>query len=303
MKPAIRKLFSATLAFLALTVAPSPSQAQEIIEIEPLFEYPVAPEEMESMTDKSNYLVEHFWDALDLKSMGVVDQNALNHAFMVFSTPMRFADKEKTLQAVDKLLERIGKNPVLTIQFAKAAEEALYGPRSEVWIDEVYLRFLQALEKNKKVPAARKARYMQQLGSLSKSSAGMTAPLFSFTDAEGGKHGYFPMSTPTVIVFCDPTVADWRMWRMTLETNIPFMTAVEKGKVNVMFIVPQESGNWKEEVASYPKSWTVGIAPDIKSTYDIRLTPTVYVIDSKGKIADKNVNPARAVEELLEFVN
>lgn len=301
MKKIATTVMSAFLA-VASILGPARAAAQNIIEIDPLFEYPVAPEELVTMEDKSNYLVEHFWDAMDFKNKTALDQNALNHAFMVFSTPMRFAAREKSLQAVDKLIEKINKNPVLMLQFTKAAEESLYGPRAEVWIDEVYMRFLDAIDKNKKLAPERKKRYLNQMGPLSKSMTGMAAPTFSFKDKEGTNHEYFPMSTPTMIIFCDPTIADWRMWRMALETNLPLGNAVEKGKVNVLFIVPQEMEGWEKETATYPSSWKVGISPEIKKTYDIRLSPSVYVIDNNGKIADKNLNPSAAAVKLLDSV-
>lgn len=276
--------------------------AQNVIEIEPLFEYPIAPEELETMEQKSDYLVEHFWDNMDFKNKTILDQNALNHAFMVYTTPMRFAAKEKSLQSVDKLIEKVSKNPAHLFQFTKAAEEALYGPRSEIWIDEVYIKFLEAIEKNKKISPERKKRYHDQRAALSKTMLGMTAPMFSFKDKDGTNHDYFPMSTPTMIIFCDPTVADWRMWRMTMETNMAFTQATDKGKVNVIFIVPQDQSGWENEVSSYPTTWKVGIAPEIKKIYDVRLSPTVYVIDNTGKIKEKNVSPGRGIETILDLV-
>ena len=109
--------------------------AQDVIEIQPLFEYPTAPEELNSLADKSDYLVEHFWDSMNFKNKTTVDQTALNHAFRVYTAPLRWANRDKALVSVNKLIESIQKNPALFIQFTKAAEENMYGPRAEVWVD------------------------------------------------------------------------------------------------------------------------------------------------------------------------
>lgn len=80
------KLFTPLLLFLLLSTAvPSTGMAQDVITIEPLFEYPTAPEELPTINEKSDYLVEHFWDRMDFKSKSTVDQNALNDAFRVYA--------------------------------------------------------------------------------------------------------------------------------------------------------------------------------------------------------------------------
>ncbi len=281
----------------------TPVFSQDVIEIQPLFEYPIAPQEMSSLTDKSNYLVDHFWDAMDFKSKTAVDQNALNHAFKVYCTPMRFAEKERTLASVDKLLEKISKNPALLMQFTKAAEENLYGPRAEIWIDEVYLRFLKALTGNKKVPESRRKKYVDQAVLLENTANGVKAPEFKFTDRDGKSQTYFPMSTPTIIIFGDPSLSEWRMSRLKMETNVALTQAVNQGKLNIMFIVPSDSPGWRTATNDYPKNWIVGASSDVAKIYDLRVAPSVYLIGADTKLMMKNVSPQQAVNEALYTIS
>lgn len=48
--------------------------------------------------------------------------------------------------------------------------------------------------------------------------------------------------------------------------------------------------NWNEYAKSLPESWTVGAAPGIDDIFDIRYTPSFYIIDQNGNILLKNVN-------------
>lgn len=276
--------------------------AQTVIEITPLFEYPVAPEELPTLNEKCDYLMAHFWDSMDLKNKTAVDQNALNDAFRVYSLPMRYASKEKVDASVSKLLDAVSKNPALLYQFTKAAEENLYGPRAEVWIDEVYERFLNAAVNSKKIPDGRKDRYRRQLAALTSSRVGQGAPQFSFESRDGITASYFPMSTPTLIIFGDPKDSDWRMMRLRLETNVALTQAVDKGRANVLFIVPEKVDGWQAEVADYPAKWTVGISPEVKESIDIRTKPSVYVIGSDGKTVLKNVSVENGVSALLDIL-
>ncbi|MDE6443321.1 MAG: DUF5106 domain-containing protein, partial [Muribaculaceae bacterium] len=278
------------------------SPAQHLIEIQPLFEYPVAPEELPTMYDKSNYIVEHFWDSFDLKSKTAVDQNALNHAFKVYATAMRFADREKTLNANQKLLNNLVKNPVLLLQFTKAAEETLYGPRAEFWIDEIYLQFLKGVTSNKKIAQNRRLKYDKQMKVIKETAEGNVAPVFHFKDRNGKDAFYRPMSTPTLIIFGDPWNTDWRLDRLKMESNLNLIQALDKGKVNILFIYPGDKEGWENQVSNYSEKWNVGKGEKLEEIYDLRITPAIYVISSEGKILEKNVPLSVAVSSLLDKV-
>lgn len=299
-KKNIFRIIVSAVLFIAVPFAVS-AQNQETIEIEPLFEYPMAPEDIPTLQGKSNYLMDHFWDKMNFKVKGALDQNAVNDAIKVFVTPLRWADKDKADMAINKLIDKISKNPTLLLQFTKAAEEAIYSPRADVWIDEVYIKFLQALVKNKKVPESRRLRYSEQLKTLENTLIGNLAPEFTFTAPGGEKKTYMPMSTPTLIIFGNPKSADWRLARLRMETNVTLRQAIEKGKANILYIVPFVSDSWEVDTNGYSNSWTVGNAPEISTIYDNRIIPSIYVIGKDGKIVNKNVTLDEALSTLLSL--
>ena len=278
-------------------------KSQTVIEIKPLFEYPVAPEEMESLEEKCNYLVKNFWNNFDFKNKQPIDQYALNEAFGVFVTPMRYASGKEVDQAVDKLIGKISGNTMLLLQFTKAAEENLYGPRAEFWSDGLYIKFLETILKNKKLADNRKMKYRNQLDALQNSAVDKTAPSFDFTAPNGDRKTYFPMSTPTLLIFGDPDDTDWRLARLKLDSNFKLGDAIDKGKINILYIVPGETQNWQQNVSNYNSKWTVGESSDITTKYDTRLNPSIYIVGSDGKITDKFPLIENAVETVLEMVN
>lgn len=297
----LKKIYLFSLFVLSMLTFES--MGQNVIEIQPLFEYPSAPEELPSLNEKSDYLVEHFWDPMNFKSKATVDQNALNDAFNVYTVPLRWASREKAEAAVDKLIQTISKNPTLLFQFTKAAEETIYSPRAEVWIDGIYIKFLNALVKNKKVQSGRKQKYEKQLRVLTNTEIGCTAPEFEFENRNGSKATYFPMATTTIIIFGNPKNADWRISRLRLESNAALTDAVGKGKVNILFIIPEKTDDWKSDVMNYSGKWTVGCGENLKDIYDMRLSPSVYTIGNDGKILLKNTTLETAVNKVLEHIN
>lgn len=295
------KYISASLIFIS-GLATNYSQAQNVIEVAPLFEYPVAPEELPDMYEKSNYLVEHFWDQMDLKSKSAVDQNALNHAFHVYSVAMRFADRKRSLTANQKLINTLSKNPTLLLQFTKAAEENIYGMRADFWIDEIYCQYLKALITSKKISQARKQKYVKQLTALENTFENAMAPKFSFENRDGSSSNYFPMSTPTMIIFGNPWNTDWRMARLGMESDLKLISYLEKGKINILFIMPEFRENWQSQVNNYSDKWIVGYAQNVADIYDVRVSPAIYVIGSDGKIISKNTGLQDAIQNLLQQI-
>lgn len=274
-----------------------------VMYVTPLFEYPVAPDNIESFSGKCDWLAENFWKSLNVKSKDAVDQIKLNHAFSTYATTCQYATKEKVSIAIDKLMKSFQKNPSLLLQFTKAAEESIYGPRAEVWIDELYVKILRNALASKKFPKSRKPRYEYQLKILEGSMIGSTPATFDFKRPNGDAAKYFPMTTPTIIIFGDPDCDDCRRSRLRMETNVAFTKAISDGKLNVLYIIPDPTDGWEKKVNGFPRNWTIGASETVADLYDMRQSPEIYVIDANGKIVEKHIDTLRAMEKSLSLIN
>lgn len=274
-----------------------------VMYVDPLFQYPIAPEEISEFSDKCNWLAENFWNPLDLKTKEAVDQAKLNHAFQVYAATLQYADKDKVTNALDKLMKNMQKNPMLLYQFTKAAEESIYGPRAEVWIDELYARILRTSLANKKFPKSKRLRYESQLKQLEGSMIGNPPAKFDFVRPNGDAAQYFPMNTPTIIIFGDPDCDECRMGKLKMQSNVAFSKAVSDGKINVLFIIPDAEEGWQAKVSDFPKHWTVGASDTVADVFDIREIPEVYVISSDGKVLKKHTSVMNAMTSTLSLIN
>ncbi len=267
----------------------------EVIVVEPIFEYPVAPEEIATLSDKSNWIMQHFWDKMDFKQKIALNQAAVNDAMRVYTFPMQWADKVEVDKSVDKLISQLSKNPTLLLQFTKGAEEALYSNRADVWIDEIYIKFLESFLKNKKFSDARKARYSRQLRQLQNTRTGQLAPAFSFTTPTGSPGDYNPIGVFTIIEFGDPDCDECRHAKLKMETSVWFASMVEKGQVNILFITPDPEEGWQTKMTGFPSNWVVGASDTVADKLDIRTTPSFFVVDKEGKLIAKNVSVDQAM--------
>lgn len=307
MKLRIYLLSMVLLVSIASVAAQETNDSTDLLDtgvtyVEPLFEYPTAPENLATFTDKCDWLAENFWNKLNVKSQEAVDQAKLNDAFYVYATTIQYASKDKVTTAMDKLMKSIQKNPMLLYQMTKAAEETIYGPRAEFWIDELYARILSASLTNKKFPKSKRARYELQLKQLEHSLIGGSPNRFEFTRANGEAARYFPMSTPTILIFGDPECEDCRMAKLRMQSNVAFNKAVTDGKINVLFIIPDPEEGWEKKSGDFPKNWTVGGSETVSDLYDIREIPEIYLIGADGKIIAKHITAKQAMDKAIELL-
>lgn len=301
----MRKSIAYILLLFSITI-PLTIKAQEatdsttdmgVLVLPPLFEYPVAPEDL-SWDERSNWLVEHFWDNFDPKQKSV-GQSQLIHAFRTYVVPMHFANKETVLKSIKSLISKIKNNPTLLLQFTQAAEHTIYSPQTaDTYIDEVYVDMLKALVANKKIPKIRKVRYAAQLKALENCMEGTMMPEFVYTDKNGASATFKHAGIPTIIEFGDYDCSECRITRLRLETDSQLQKLVDEGKARIAFISPdvdeENASNWKKSITDLPASWTTGMAESLEENIDLRYTPCIYLIDAAGKIVSKNATADKA---------
>ena len=139
------------------------------------FEYPQAPESLTTLSQRANFVVEHFWDRCNLKS-AFSSRDKMAKAFRDYVTYMQFATKDTTITSINKLIKEVQKKPKNMLTLAQIAEETLYGDSALFWSDELYLQFTNAVIKTKKISKADKARYEHHTKILTNSLTNSTLP-------------------------------------------------------------------------------------------------------------------------------
>lgn len=277
-------------------------QTSQVV-IQPLFEYPIAPEELEGLSEKTDYLMKNFWNPMDFKNTNPVDQHALNDAFETYCSFMPHANEKVVITSVDDLISKIKNNPTLTLQFTKAAEEVLYGPRSRMWIDQIYVKFLENLVSNKKIEDIRKAKYKDQLDILSGSMIGADAYRFGYVTLDGTRKQFNPKAKFTLIEFGNPDCDDCKFAKLRMDISSVLNELISQKKLEVYFIIAdsQDDGTLLKMTKDYPSKWEMGQSADAEDHYDLRATPAMYIIGQDGKIIAKNVPVDTAIGIIEEL--
>ena len=109
-----------------------------------------------------------------------------------------------------------------------------------------------------------------------------------------------PTGVITVIEFGDPGCDECRYAKLKMETDVTFSNLVDKGMVNVLFIIPDPVDGWQTEMVDFSPKWHTGASDTVADLYDIRSTPSFYVIGRDGKIIVKNVDFRKAMQTAVQ---
>ena len=258
---------------------------------EKFFQYPQAPESLTTLSQRANFVVEHFWDRCNLKS-AFSSRDKMASAFRDYVTYMQFASKDTTITSINKLIKEVQKKPQNMLTLAQIAEETLYGDSALFWSDELYLQFTNAVIKTKKISKADKARYVHHTKILTNSLTNTKLANFEYESLSGEKFQFDSINAPAIILFFnDIDCTDCQLAKVRLATDLNLNKLIDRGVIKIVSIYPGEaSEEWKMEASNYPQNWIIGACDDIHDMFDLRVIPTIYQLDDSHKIIAKNLN-------------
>lgn len=262
------------------------------------FPYPTVPDNLTTLTERSNFFLENFWNHCNFKS-AFSSRAKMNKAFNDFATFMPYADAETVHSAIDNLIKNVSKNPANLLALAEMAEGALYSDTASIVCDECYLPFAQAVATNKKISKAEKARFEYQAKALGGSQVGMTAPDFTYTSPDGtkGKLSDIPAGAYVLLFINDPDCDECELARVRLAADPNLNDLIDRNLIKVLSVYPGEpTEEWIAKTDTYNRKWIVGATPEIDEFYDMRNPPVIYYLNGKHEILSKTF----AIDNLLE---
>lgn len=250
------------------------------------FQLPTVPENLEMLQDRTDYMVEHYWDFCDLKK-AFSARDKMAQAFDTYVSFMPYASADVVYKSVEAFMDRLEKQPKDMLYIGELAEGKLYSDTAEMISDDLYLAFIEPIIQNKRVDKTAKLRYQHQARTLSQSRLGSVAPAFEYEDIYGEK-GTFAVDTArigTVLFFNDPECGDCRMARIRLDADIRTSKLVEDGVMDIVSVLASDPEDyWREQAVSYPQKWKVVASEMVNEMYDLRHTPMFYVLNPNGAI-------------------
>lgn len=269
------------------------------------FELPKIPAELENIHDRTDYLIEHYWDFCDLdKAFSSRDKMA--EAFDTYISLMPIATVNTVYSVVPAFMKKISKKPANVLFIGELAESKLYSDSATFPNDELFVLFANEIINNKKVDKNSKLRYQHLVQVLTGSCEGAIVPPFEYTDLLGNK-GTFAVDTTrvgTILFINDPDCDNCSRARLRLDTDILTRRMIENGKIDLYNIFPADGdADWIEQSMNLPKEWHTVASEQVNELFDMRMMPMFYVINPNGVILLKTPDVNAIIRIMAELAN
>lgn len=268
---------------------------------------PSLPETLKKPVERANYIIAHFWDALDVSdtarvhSMDFIEQNFSN-----FISVFPIADDEGRKIAVETLLHRAEADGGFYRLLIDTAEKYLFDPNSPMLSEEYYILFLERTVNSRLLTEYTRVRLQQQLRVARKNRPGMKAADFGYTSREGKRMSLHKTvaGRDMLLIFYDPDCEHCKEIMASLKENDLLADAVSTGKLSVLAVYSgDERELWEKTAGEFPASWTVGYesgALQENGLYVLRAMPTLYLLSKDKQVLVKDISTNQLFQMLYE---
>ncbi len=288
------------ILFLFLPCALYAQNVGDVQEQKRLFTYPVVPDTIVSLENRTNYLVQHFWENYDF-SAPIKDMKVFEATFRDYVTFFRYAHKTIVVSSIKDIMRKAQSNKSNFLLMAEIAERSLYARGAEYWSDDVYIPFLESIIDNNMLKKSEKERYKYQLELLRKNLIGDKAQDFELKLANGGKVKLSEIEGKMIFLFFnDDLCEDCSISRLRLSTDVTLNKLIDAGEITVICVhMGKYTNEWAERARNYTDKWIIGANDNVADTYDLRIQPSVYILDSDKRILDKNIS-VEGIKRMIE---
>lgn len=268
-----------------------------------LFPKPEIPLSINQPREQALYYLSHFWDNFDFHQGEELLQDAKKK---------RMLEKDfRDFLTIALTLPLEDVKPLLTIPVQHAEGELFY------FFDELFSRYLydeKAPYKNElyyaeilrwyltspKIDFATMERTKSTLKLIQRNKLGSFAENFSFVLSTGEVRQLIQYrGRYTLLLFYSPGCEGCRRASAYIDKSEFLNQEVQSGRLHLLYIYPEnDPDNFKRSLSTIPHNAQAGINSNevIINTplYDLRQSPTVYLLDDKGYVVLKNTSPHEA---------
>ncbi len=254
---------------------------------------PEVPSDLRDLRLRAEYVMDHFWDKMEWNDTTLTrDKLFLEQNFVNFTTLFQLSDSVGVSRAAGIMFEGASVDPIAYKALAGIARQYLFEPDSPSVDEESFLAIADRLMADGRLPEADLLRTGDARQSALMNRVGHMSADFDMIDRNGSNmtlHGAAASHDKTIVMFYDPDCRDCG----ELER---YLAGRDLGGYGVVMVSPygEQDGLWASHAATMPSDWIVArpVDDDFEDAglYDIRITPTVLLLDREGKVVAKNLN-------------
>lgn len=269
----------------------------------PKFTPPEIPVMMQDSTQRLAYYTKHFWDNYPFADTAFVKHDATEVIFAEYTKVLQMNPLETMTKALHAMLAAAEANATAYDRFCALCDKFYYDPNSPFRNEDCYMAVLEQMLKSPCLTEEEKIAPADRLKQALKNRPGMKAANFSYMDPQGKKGTLHALQTPfTLLFFYEPDCSNCKQAESRMGNNPVLAKAIQAGKLKVLAVYSgPETEEWERQAPHMPQNWLVGHDRNedivLKGLYDIKATPTLYLLDGKKQVILKDATE----ESVLEY--
>lgn len=265
---------------------------------------PDIPQMMTDPQQRASYYVKHYWDGYSLADTAFIRSDDTEQLFSDFIGALQYVAPEESSTALKRMMCRMEEDSTAYSRFCFLSEKYLYDPNSPMRSEEYFIPILEQMVDSKRLDEYEKIRPADRLAQAHKNRPGMKATDFSYVTLKGKAGRMSGINADyTLLFFYEPDCSNCRKHEQILAELPAFVEMQEKGILRVLAVYPDDNEEeWLLKSAHMPHGWIVGWNKqgDIRSKtlYEIRATPTMYLLDKQKKVILKDASLEQTIQYL-----
>lgn len=268
------------------------------------YQRPEIPQMMTDTGQRAVYYVKHYWDGYSTADTAFIHSDETEQLYADFIDALQYVDTAEVQSAITAMLTHMEADSVAYAHFCMLSEKYLYDPNSPMRNENFYIPVLRQMLASSRLTEPEKIRPADRLKQAYKNRPGMKATDFSYVTPKGKTARLSQLQSEYILLFFyDPDCTSCREFENVLSEMPLILDLQEKGILRVLAIYPDTDENeWLLKSSQMPEGWIVGWNKqgDIRSKtlYEIRATPTLYLLDKQKNVILKDAPLERIIRHL-----
>jgi len=252
-----------------------------------------------------SYMAEHLFDTFPWEDDRLLQTPVLYNKFKTFAQYILPLHSEVTIPIVLKVLNESKKNRNLYFAFFNYLEHEFGSVKSPYRDEPLYIAMLQDILNTPDIDDARRLRYEYELNLITKNLPGEQAIDFNILLDNGDTtHLYAIEAEYLLLYFQNPDCPTCSEFREKMKNMEVLYYAIASGKLKILTIYFEQNETlWRnflknKAFANWKHGWNYDLQISEKHLYDVRMIPTIMILDKNKKVIKKDIFP----NELEEWI-
>ena len=242
----------------------------------------------------NHYAIEHFWDNFDFGDSTLISiSNQIDNHTGIYIYLLASTTPEVAVKSISDFTTKfLRADKILRDHFLKLIADILYDPNSQMRNEEMYIAVLETIVSSDEIDSLLKGVYDFQLELALKNRPGEKAIDFGYMDSKGRVSSlYGTKGKYTLIFFFNPGCPHCIEIKATI-INSPILSQMGSTITYLAVYSGDEYEAWTGSIDTFPANWIVshdmGQGLDHNRIYDLRASPTMYLLDENKTVLLKD---------------